>query len=95
MFIGPAEEATRFGEKLAYDHATNARLVAQIELDNASPWASPTIDRAVEHARRLVRRLEIQRVIIAPHASGDRRRSSDDRLGRGSVGPTSMSSPSF
>jgi exopolysaccharide biosynthesis polyprenyl glycosylphosphotransferase len=44
--------------------------VAQIELDDASPWASPTIDRTVADARHLVRRLEIQRVIIAPHTSG-------------------------
>jgi exopolysaccharide biosynthesis polyprenyl glycosylphosphotransferase len=73
LFIGPADEALRFGEKLASDHATNAKLVAQIELDNTSPWESPTIDRAVADARELVRRLEIQRVIIAPHtaAGGD------------------------
>jgi exopolysaccharide biosynthesis polyprenyl glycosylphosphotransferase len=70
LFVGPAEEALRFGEKLAHDHATNARLVAQIELDHASPWTSATIDRAVAEARKLVRRLEIQRVIIAPHTSG-------------------------
>jgi len=44
--------------------------VAQIELNNTSPWASPTIDRAVADARELVRRLEIQRVVIAPHMSG-------------------------
>ena len=69
LFIGPANEAIRFGEKLRHDHATNARLVAQIELDNASPWESPTIERAVRDARGLVRRLEIQRVIIAPHTS--------------------------
>jgi len=69
LFIGPADEARRFGEKLSHDHATNARLVAQIELDDASPWASPTIDRAVADARDLVSRLEVQRVIIAPHSS--------------------------
>jgi FlaA1/EpsC-like NDP-sugar epimerase len=70
LFIGPTDEALRFGEKLEHDHATNARLVAQIELDDASPWASPTvIDRAVADARELVRRLEIQRVIVAPHTA--------------------------
>lgn len=70
LFIGPTDEALRFGEKLEHDHATNARLVAQIELDDASPWASPTvIDRAVADARELVRRLKIQRVIVAPHTA--------------------------
>jgi exopolysaccharide biosynthesis polyprenyl glycosylphosphotransferase len=70
LFIGPTDEALRFGEKLRHDHATNARLVAQIELDDASAWASPmVIDRAVADARELVGRFEIQRVIIAPHTS--------------------------
>jgi exopolysaccharide biosynthesis polyprenyl glycosylphosphotransferase len=71
LFIGPSGEAMRFAEKLEHDHATNARLVAQIELHNASPWRSPAvIDRAVADARELVRQLEIHRVIIAPHAHG-------------------------
>jgi exopolysaccharide biosynthesis polyprenyl glycosylphosphotransferase len=70
LFIGPAEEAMRFREKIESDHATNARLVAQIELDHASPWAAPTVaDQSLADARELVRRLEIQRVIIAPHTS--------------------------
>jgi exopolysaccharide biosynthesis polyprenyl glycosylphosphotransferase len=42
--------------------------VAHIELHHASPWASPEVtDHAVADARELVRRLKIQRVIIAPH----------------------------
>lgn len=68
LFIGPATEAERFGEKLEHDHATNAKLVAHIELHHASPWESPEVtDHAVADARELVRRLKIQRVIIAPH----------------------------
>jgi exopolysaccharide biosynthesis polyprenyl glycosylphosphotransferase len=71
LFIGPTEEALRFREKLEQDHATCARLVAQIELHHASPWASPTVgDRSLTDARELVRRLEIQRVIITPHTPG-------------------------
>jgi exopolysaccharide biosynthesis polyprenyl glycosylphosphotransferase len=70
LFIGPADEAIRFREKIARDHATNAKLVAQIELHNASPWAAPTVaEHSLADARELVRRLEIQRVIIAPHTS--------------------------
>jgi exopolysaccharide biosynthesis polyprenyl glycosylphosphotransferase len=70
LFIGPPEEAMRFREKIESDHATNARLVAQIDLDNASPWAAPTVaDQSLADARELVRRLGIQRVIIAPHSS--------------------------
>jgi exopolysaccharide biosynthesis polyprenyl glycosylphosphotransferase len=68
LFIGPADEAKRFGEKLEHDNATNARLVAHIELHHASLGGFPErIDHAVADARELVRRLEIQRVIIAPH----------------------------
>jgi exopolysaccharide biosynthesis polyprenyl glycosylphosphotransferase len=68
LFIGPTDEALRFREKLEHDHATSARLVAQIELHHASPWASPTVGgRSLADARELVRRLGIQRVIIAPH----------------------------
>jgi exopolysaccharide biosynthesis polyprenyl glycosylphosphotransferase len=71
LFIGPSDEASRFGEKLGSDQATNASLVAQIELQQASPWASqPVIDHAVADARELVRRLEIHRVIISPHTLG-------------------------
>jgi exopolysaccharide biosynthesis polyprenyl glycosylphosphotransferase len=71
LFIGPTEEALRFRQKVEHDHATNAKLVAQIELHNASPWASPTVsERSLADARELVGRLRIQRVIIAPHASG-------------------------
>jgi exopolysaccharide biosynthesis polyprenyl glycosylphosphotransferase len=70
LFIGPADEAIRFREKIEHDHAINAKLVAQIELDNASPWAAPTVaERSLADARNLVRRLAIQRVIIAPHSS--------------------------
>jgi hypothetical protein len=74
LFIGPADEALRFGQKLGHDHATNATLVAHIDIENTSTWGSPmVIDRAVADARELVRRLEVQRVIIAPHspAGGD------------------------
>jgi exopolysaccharide biosynthesis polyprenyl glycosylphosphotransferase len=72
LFIGPAEEAARFREKLESDPATNASMVAQIELHNASVWASPTrSEHALADARALVRRLEIERVIIAPHVSGN------------------------
>ena len=61
----------RFRQKVDHDHAANAKLVAQIELQDASPWASPTVsERSLADARELVRRLKIQRVIIAPHASG-------------------------
>ena len=71
LFIGTIDEALRFAEKLTHDHATNATLVAQIDPNDASPWASPAvIERAVADARALVRRLEIQRVIIAPSAAG-------------------------
>ncbi len=71
LFIGPAEEAMRFRQKIEHDHATNAKLVAQIELHHASPWAAPTVaEPSLADARELVRRLEIQRVIIAPHTSG-------------------------
>ena len=50
---------------------TNAKLVAQIELRDASPWvASPATEQAMADARTLVRRLKIQRVIIAPQSSG-------------------------
>ncbi|HTX09598.1 MAG TPA: sugar transferase [Solirubrobacteraceae bacterium] len=70
LFIGPTDEAVRFGEKLEHDNATNAGLVATIELDSVSPRATPkVIDRAVADARELVRRLEIQRVIISPHTA--------------------------
>jgi exopolysaccharide biosynthesis polyprenyl glycosylphosphotransferase len=72
LFIGPADEATRFRDKLEDDHATNANLVAQIELHNAAVWASPTrSEHALDDAAALVRRLEIERVIIAPHSSGN------------------------
>ena len=71
LFIGPTDEALRFREKIKDDHATNARLVAQIELHHASPWAAPAVGEAsLADARELVRRLEIQRVIIAPSAAG-------------------------
>ncbi len=71
LFIGPTDEALRFREKINDDHATNARLVAQIELHHASPWAAPAVGEAsLADARELVRRLEIQRVIIAPSAAG-------------------------
>ena len=46
LFVGPTDEALRFREKLEHDHATNAKLVAQIELDNASPWASAAVATA-------------------------------------------------
>jgi len=71
LFIGPTDEALRFREKIKDDHATNATLVAQIELHHASPWAAPAVGEAsLADARELVRRLEIQRVIIAPSAAG-------------------------
>jgi exopolysaccharide biosynthesis polyprenyl glycosylphosphotransferase len=71
LFIGPTDEAMRFRQKVDHDYATNAKLVAQIELHDASPWASPTVsERSLADARELVRRLKIHRVIIAPHASG-------------------------
>jgi exopolysaccharide biosynthesis polyprenyl glycosylphosphotransferase len=71
LFIGPAEEALRFRQKVEHDYAANAKLVAQIELHHAAPWASPTVsERSLADARELVRKLKIQRVIIAPHASG-------------------------
>lgn len=71
LFIGPTEEALRFRQKVENDLATNAKLVAQIELQDATPWASPTVSsRSLADARELVRRLKIQRVIIAPHSSG-------------------------
>jgi exopolysaccharide biosynthesis polyprenyl glycosylphosphotransferase len=71
LFIGPADEAMRFRDKIESDHATNAKLVAQIELHHASPWAAPAVaEHSLADARELVRRLEIQRVIIAPHAAG-------------------------
>lgn len=71
LFIGPSAEAQRLRAKLENDHATNAKLVAQIDLQNASPWASSTVsERALADARWLVRRFEIQRVIIAPHTVG-------------------------
>jgi exopolysaccharide biosynthesis polyprenyl glycosylphosphotransferase len=70
LFIGPSDEAIRFRAKIESDPATNAKLVAQIELDNASPWAAPTVgEQPLADARELVRRLKIQRVIIAPHTS--------------------------
>jgi exopolysaccharide biosynthesis polyprenyl glycosylphosphotransferase len=70
LFIGPAEEAIRFRHKIESDPATNARLVAQIELHNASQWAAPAVaEQSLADARELVRRLGIQRVIIAPHTS--------------------------
>jgi exopolysaccharide biosynthesis polyprenyl glycosylphosphotransferase len=71
LFIGPTDDALRFREKIKDDHATNAMLVAQIELHHASPWAAPAVGEAsLADARELVRRLEIQRVIIAPSAAG-------------------------
>jgi exopolysaccharide biosynthesis polyprenyl glycosylphosphotransferase len=71
LFIGPSDEALRFRQKVEREYATNAKLVAQIELHDASPWASPTVsERSLADARELVRELKIQRVIIAPHASG-------------------------
>ena len=71
LFIGPGDEAMRFRQKVEHDYATNAKLVAQIELHDAGPWASPTVsERSLTDARELVRRLRIQRVIIAPHAAG-------------------------
>jgi exopolysaccharide biosynthesis polyprenyl glycosylphosphotransferase len=71
LFIGPTDEAMRFREKVEHDYSANAKLVAQIELQDASPWASPTVsERSLSDARELVRRFKIQRVIIAPHASG-------------------------
>jgi len=71
LFIGPTDEALRFRQKVEHDFAANAKLVAQIELQDASPWASPTVSgRSLADARELVRRLKIQRVIIAPHSSG-------------------------
>jgi exopolysaccharide biosynthesis polyprenyl glycosylphosphotransferase len=71
LFIGPNDEAMRFRQKVEHDYAANAKLVAQIELQDAGPWASPTVsERSLADARELVRRLKIQRVIIAPHASG-------------------------
>ncbi len=70
LFIGPADEALRFREKIESDPATNAKLVAQIDLHNASPWAAPAVaEPSLADARELARRLEIQRVIIAPHAA--------------------------
>lgn len=71
LFIGPKEEAMRFRDKLEHEHAANARLVAQIELHHASPWASANVaDRSLADARELARRLGIQRVIIAPQSPG-------------------------
>lgn len=71
LFIGPMQESLRFRDKLEHDHAANAKLVAQIELHHASPWASPTVaDRSLAAARELVRRLGIGRVIIAPQTPG-------------------------
>jgi exopolysaccharide biosynthesis polyprenyl glycosylphosphotransferase len=71
LFIGPSDEAIRFRQKVENDYATNAKLVAQIELDDAGPWASPTVsERSLADARELVGKLKIQRVIIAPHSSG-------------------------
>ena len=71
LFIGPTDEAIRFRHKVEHDYAANAKLVAQIELQDAGPWASPTVsERSLADARELVRQLKIQRVIIAPHASG-------------------------
>jgi exopolysaccharide biosynthesis polyprenyl glycosylphosphotransferase len=70
LFIGPADEALRFREKIESDPATNAKLVAQIDLHNASPWAAPAVaEPSLADARELARQLEIQRVIIAPHAA--------------------------
>ena len=54
LFIGPVEEAIRFREKIERDHATNAKLVAQIEIDNASPWAAPAVaEHSLADAREL------------------------------------------
>ena len=76
LFIGPTDEAIRFRHKVEHDYAANAKLVAQIELQDAGPWASPTVsERSLADARELVRRLEIQRVIIAPHACAPSARS--------------------
>ncbi|MBV9473950.1 MAG: sugar transferase, partial [Solirubrobacterales bacterium] len=70
LFIGPSDEALRFGDKVEHAYAANAKLVAQIELQDAAPWASPNVsERSLADARELVRRLKIQRVIIAPHSS--------------------------
>ena len=69
LFVGPSDEALRFRSKLERDHATNAALVAQIDLHDASPWAeSPASEQAMADARTLVQRLKIQRVIIAPQS---------------------------
>jgi exopolysaccharide biosynthesis polyprenyl glycosylphosphotransferase len=71
LFIGPGDEAMRFRQKIEHDHATNAKLVAHIELHEASPWAAPTVtEHSLSDARELVRRLKIERVIIAPHTTG-------------------------
>jgi exopolysaccharide biosynthesis polyprenyl glycosylphosphotransferase len=71
LFVGPSDEAMRFRRKLEEDHSANARLVAQIDLHDAEPWASPNVsERALEDARQLAQRLKIQRVIIAPHGPG-------------------------
>ena len=71
LFVGSSDEALRFRSKLERDRATNATLVAQIELRDASPWvASPATEQAIADARTLVHRLKIQRVIIAPQSSG-------------------------
>ncbi|HEY1591797.1 MAG TPA: sugar transferase [Solirubrobacteraceae bacterium] len=72
LFIGPGDEAFRFRERLEHDHATNATLVAQLELHDAAVWASPTLsERGLADVRALTRRLGVERVIIAPHASGN------------------------
>ena len=69
LFVGPSGEAERFRSKLERDHATNATLVAQIDLRDASPLAeSPGTEQAMSDARMLVQRLKIQRVIIAPQS---------------------------
>jgi exopolysaccharide biosynthesis polyprenyl glycosylphosphotransferase len=71
LFVGPADEAMRFGSKLECDRGTNAKLVAQIDLHDAPPWTSSSVsDHALANARELVRRLGIQRVIIAPQSLG-------------------------
>ena len=72
LFIGPTDEALRFREKIKHDHATNARLVAQIELHQRFAVGVARRRRARRSPTRatLVRRLEIQRVIIAPSAAG-------------------------
>ena len=68
LFIGPRVEANRFGEKLAHDYATNARLVAQIELHQACPGRRQRSSIAPWPMREnLCDGYEIQRVIIAPH----------------------------